>query len=307
MPSLSLSRAGAPVRPSPLLFPFLAACLILFWSSGFVGIRFASEHASVFLVLFWRTLVAGVVLLPFALLTGPRLTRRALLGQVMFGVLGNFIYLGGFAFAIGYRVPTGLVALMADLVPLAIAALSLPLLGQGLTARQWAGTAIGIAGVVIVSADTLRLGEAPLLAYVLPVAGMLSFALAIVLQKKLGATELPLAQSICIQSLTGASLFALCAWGQGGLGPPADAHFAMGIAWLVLFATFGCYGIYYLCLRLYAPARISSVIYLSPPVTMLWAWAMFDEPLTGLMFIGLAVTFAGVSLASASARAGAER
>ena len=192
----------------------------------------------------------------------------------MFGVLGNFVYLGGFAFAIGYRVPTGLVALTADLVPLAIAALSLPLLGQGLSPRQWVGTAIGVAGVVIVSADTLRLGEAPLLAYVLPVVGMLSFALAIILQKKLGATELPLAQSICIQSLTGSMFFALCSWQQGGLRPPADAQFAIGIAWLVLFASLGCYAIYYLCLRLYSPARISSVIYFSPPVTRLWAWAI---------------------------------
>jgi drug/metabolite transporter (DMT)-like permease len=306
MSSLFPSRAGAPARPSPLLFPLLAACLILFWSSGFVGIRYASEHAPVFLVLFWRTLIAGLVLLPFALLKGPRLTRHALLGQVMFGVLGNFIYLGGFAFAIGWRVPTGLVALTADLVPLAIAALSLPLLGQGLTARQWAGMALGVAGVVIVSADTLRIGDAPMLAYVLPVAGMLSFALAIVLQKKLGATELPLAQSICIQSLTGSVFFALCAWQQGGLSPPADAHFAIGIVWLVLFASLGCYAIYYLCLRLYSPARISSVIYLSPPVTMLWAWAMFDETLTWMMFIGLAVTLAGVSLASAPARTKAE-
>ncbi len=48
----------------------------------------------------------------------------------------------------------------------------------------------------------------------------------------------------------------------------------------------------------HAPARISSVVYLSPPVTMIWAWAMFGEPLTLMMFAGLAVTFAGVWLAS---------
>lgn len=71
-----------------------------------------------------------------------------------------------------------------------------------------------------------------------------------------------------------------------------------------LFATFACYGVYYLCLRLYAPARITSVIYLSPPVTMLWAWTMFGEPLTAMMLAGLAVTVAGVSLAARSGSAG---
>jgi len=294
----------SPVSFSPsagagrFLFPFLALLLILFWSSGFVGIRFASEQAPVFLVLFWRTLISGLLLLPFALWIGPRLSRRVLVEQAGLGFFGNFLYLGGFAFAIGQRVPTGLVALIADLVPLAIAALSGPLLGHRLTRRQWVGTAIGVAGVLLVSAGTLEAGDAPPLAYLLPIAGMLAFALAITMQKRMGATETPVHQSICIQCLTGSAFFAASALAEGGLTPPADPHFAIGILWLVLFATFGCYGIYYLCLRLYPPARISSVIYLSPPVTMLWAWAMFGEPLTPIMFAGLAVTMGGVFLAA---------
>jgi len=36
------------------------------------------------------------------------------------------------------------------------------------------------------------------------------------------------------------------------------------------------------------------VIYLSPPVTMLWGWSMFGEPLSTAMFVGLAVTLFGV-------------
>lgn len=281
-----------------VLFPVLAVLLIVTWSSGFVGIRFASEQASVFLVLFWRTLSAGLILLPFALMVGPRLTRRALFQQIGFGVFGNFIYLGGFAYAIGQQVPTGLVALTADLVPLAVAALSAPLLGQRLGGRQWMGTTIGVAGVALASADSLSVGHAAPLAYALPVIAMLSFAGAIVMQKKLGAVNMPVYQSIAIQNLTAIPLFALCAWFDGGLAPPADWSFALGIAWLVLFATFACYGVYYICLRLYSPARITSVIYLSPPVTMLWASVMFGEPLTLVMLAGLAVTLVGVSLAT---------
>ena len=297
---MTSDASNLPAPGTRLLFPILSALLIVTWSSGFVGIRFASEEASVFLVLFWRTLTAGLILLPFALLTGPHITRRALLQQMGFGVFGNFVYLGGFAYAIGQRVPTGLVALTADLVPLAVAALSMPLLGQPLGARQWLGTAIGVAGVALVSADSLSIGHAPALAYALPVLAMVSFAGAIVMQKRLGAVNMPVHQSIAIQNLTAMPLFALCAAMDGGLAPPLDPHFAFGIAWLVLFATFACYGVYYVCLRLYAPSRITSVIYLSPPVTMLWAALMFGEPLTLMMLGGLAVTFLGVSLAARS-------
>jgi drug/metabolite transporter (DMT)-like permease len=47
---------------------------------------------------------------------------------------------------------------------------------------------------------------------------------------------------------------------------------------------------------MFPAAKVSAAIYLSPPVTMLWAWALFSEPLTPAMFAGLAVTLAGVWL-----------
>ena len=68
-----------------------------------------------------------------------------------------------------------------------------------------------------------------------------------------------------------------------------------------LIATFAAYGIYYTSLRLFPVAQVSAAIYLSPPVTMLWAWMLFAEPLTPAMFIGLAVTLLGVWMTSRSA------
>ncbi|WP_192254351.1 DMT family transporter [Mesorhizobium silamurunense] len=282
----------------PLIWPIVAAALVVSWSSGFVGIRYASENADVMLVLFWRTLLSGLILLPFALLIGPRIGARGLIRQMMFGVATMFLYLGGFALAIGQRVPTGLVALISDLVPLAIAALSQPVLGHGLTGRQWSGTALGVTGVLIVSLDSLSLGTAPVWAYALTVASMLVFALATVVQKRIGTINMPIHQSLCIQCLTAAILFALCAKWNGGLTPPLDGRFQFGIAWLVLFSTFLCYAVYYMSLRHYSAAQVSSAVYLSPPVTMLWAWLIFGEPLSTAMFIGLAVTLFGVWLAS---------
>lgn len=279
-----------------LVWPLLALVLVVSWSSGFVGIRYGSEHAPVMLVLFWRTLVSGLVLLPLALWVGPRITARALLAQMVYGVGGMFLYLGGFALAIAERVPTGLVALIADLVPLAIAVLSQPVLGQRLSGRQWAGTGIGVAGVVLVSADSLSIGTAPVWAYGLPMLAMGVFAAMTVVQKRVGAFDMPIHQSLCIQCLTAALCFAAVSGGR--LAPPMEAQFLFGVGWLVLVATFVCYSVYYLCLRLYPAAQVASVIYLSPPVTMIWAWAMFGEPLTAMMFAGLAVTFAGVWLAA---------
>lgn len=290
--------SAATARRHPLLWPVLATLLIIGWSSGFVGIRYANQEASVMLLLFWRTLLSGLILLPFALALGPKMSMRAIGDQALFGVMAVFLYLGGFALAIEQRVPTGLVALISDLLPLAIAALSQPVLGERLTSRQWAGTAIAVAGVLIVSFDSLSFGSAPVWAYGLTVGSMLVFAVASVLHRKRKARHMPVYQSLCIQTLTGSVLFGLCALSQGSLAPPMTRDFAIGIAWLVLIATFLAYTVYYTSLRLFPVAKVSAAIYLSPPVTMVWAWLLFSEPLTAAMFAGLAVTLAGVWMTS---------
>ncbi|MDF1750505.1 MAG: DMT family transporter [Alphaproteobacteria bacterium] len=283
-----------PPKPHALLWPVLAALLIFGWSSGFVGIRYASEEASVAVLLFWRTVLSGVILLPFALAFGPRMKLRGILEQMAFGVMSVFLYLGGFALAIEQRVPTGLVALIADLLPLAMAALSQPVLGERLTRFQWLGTAIAISGVLLVSLDSLSIGTAPIWAYGLTVASMLIFALASVLYKRRRTVNMPIHQSLCIHTLTGAVLFGACGLWQGSLMPPLTESFALGITWLILAGTFLSYGVYYTSLLLYPVAKVSAIIYLSPAVTMIWAWALFSEPMTTAMFLGLAITLVGV-------------
>lgn len=286
-----------------LLFPLLATVLVVSWSSGFVGMRYATDGATVAQVLFWRSAVSGALLLPLVLLRPPRITLKMLGEQSVYAFLGMFLYLGGFAMGIGQRVPTGLVALMADVVPLAIAALSAPLLGQPLNRWQWAGMGLGTTGVLLVSADALTLGDAPLWAYAMPVGGMLAFALSIVAQERRRTTDLPILHRLCLQCLIAALMFAPFAHVSGGLTPPPTPRFAFGIGWLVLLATYGGWLTYYLGLRLYPAALISSTIYLSPPLTMLWAWALFAEPLTWAMAFGAAVTLAGVALVALTPRA----
>jgi len=223
---------------------------------------------------------------------------RAILAQMWFGVMSVFLYLGGLALAIEQRVPTGLVALISDLVPLAIAVLSQPVLGERLSVRQWLGTAVAVAGVLIVSLDSLSFGGAPIWAYGLTIGSMLVFALASVLHKRRRTGHMPIHQSLCIHTLTGAALFGACALLTGSIAPPMTRTFAIGMAWLVLIATFAAYSVYYTALRLFPAAKVSAAIYLSPPVTMLWSWALFSEPLTVTMFAGLGVTLVGVWMTS---------
>lgn len=290
------ARAGGPSsRYSALaLLLLLETGLIVTWSAGFIGVRFASDHAPIFLILLWRSLVSGLLLLPVALFVGPPLQWRDVRPQILFGTLAMSGYLAGFALAIALGVPTGLTALITDMLPLAVALLSWPILGQALTGRQWIGSLIGFAGVIIASAHSLALGNVAPWAYALPVLGTLSLAFATLLQKRSPSIGMPVHQSLCIQCLSAAAIFSLFAWNEGGVLPVLNAGFIGGVLWLAVVATLGSWSLYYLALRRSSPARVTSVVYLSPPVTMIWAWVAFGEPLSVSMAVGLVVSLAGV-------------
>ena len=278
----------------------LETALVVCWSAGFIGIRFASDHAPIFLILLWRSLVSGLVLLPFALTIGPKLRWQDVLPQVLFGALAMSAYLGAFALAIVQGVPTGLVALITDMLPLMVALLSWPVLGQALTARQWIGSFIGLAGVLIASGWSLNMGDVPLWAYGLPILGTLSLAMATLLQKRSPTNFMPVHQSLCIQCLSAAAIFSVFAWHEGGVLPILEPGFVGGILWLVFVATLGAWSLYYLALRKSSPARVTAVLYLSPPVVMIWAWLMFNEPLSWAMACGLIVSLVGIIIVARS-------
>ncbi|NRP73959.1 hypothetical protein ILFOPFJJ_04880 [Ensifer psoraleae] len=306
---MSEAVATAPCRPRSgisaiVILVILEAALVISWSAGFVGIRCAIDHAPIFLILLWRSLLSGLILLPFALAMGPAIRWKDALPQMLFGALAMSGYLAGFALAISHGVPTGLVALITDMLPLAVAILSWPVLGQALTARQWFGSFIGLAGVLIASGWSLDMGDVPLWAYGLPVLGTLSLAMATLLQKRSPTSSMPVYQSLCIQCLSASAIFAVFAWHEGGVLPVLDAGFIGGILWLVFVATFGAWSLYYIALRKSSPARVTAILYLSPPVTMIWAWVMFGEPLSFAMAGGLVVSLFGIIIVARSQKPG---
>jgi drug/metabolite transporter (DMT)-like permease len=306
MNDIAAATAG-PKGGLPALFLLIAleAALVISWSAGFVGIRFAIDHAPIFLILLWRSLVSGLLLLPFAVTVGPAIRWHNVLPHVLFGALAMSGYLGAFALAISFGVPTGLVALITDMLPLVVAVLSWPVLGQVLNRRQWLGSGIGLAGVLVASGGSIQMGDVPLWAYALPVLGTLSLALATLLQKRSPAAAMPVHQSLCIQCLSAAAIFAIFAWHEGSVAPILAPGFVGGILWLVFVATFGAWSLYYLALRKSSPARVTAILYLSPPVTMIWAWVMFGEPMSWAMAAGLVISLIGIVIVARAKTRGA--
>jgi len=217
--------------------------------------------------------------------------------QGVVGLLAQGVYLTGVVGAVEFGVPAGTTAL--------IAALAGPVLGEYVGRRQGAGWAVGLVGVALVVGGDVRVAEAPLWAYAMPFAGMAGLVAATLVERKEylrksgreTSGEAPMDVVLGIQCAASALLFAAMALFWGGLEPAGGSLFWGAVAWFVVFSTFGGYGFYWLNLKLSSVARVSSLIYLTPPTTMVWAYLMFGERVGLLAAIGLVICFGGVLLA----------
>lgn len=271
--------------------------MIVAWSSGFVGARFSIGYASAFLVVFWRCVVVVAMLSPWVAGELRRAPLAVLVRQGGIGLLAMAGYLAGVTRGIELGVPAGLAALIADLLPVGTAVLAAGVLRERLGWRVWAGLAVGLGGVLLVTRDALTMGHAPPWSYGLPLMGMLSLAVATLWQQRSPTSpSLSLLANLWLQCAVSGVAFAILQGVRGSLAPVASAGFAASVAWTAAVATMGGYGLYWICLRRTTPTRVASVLYLSPAVTLLWAWAMFGEPLSWLMLAGTAISGIGILL-----------
>ncbi|GAA2124263.1 DMT family transporter [Glycomyces algeriensis] len=273
-----------------------AAAFVIAWSSGFIGNELGTRHGSALDLLTWRFLLLAAPSLLWLAVRRVR-DRRALGTHLAIGVLAQAGFLSGIAFAADLGVAPGVISLIAGLQPIVMAAAAALLLGESIRRLQILGLGVGLAGVaLVVSADGFD-GAAPLWAFTLPLMAVLSLVAATVLERRAGPQGLGPVDALAVQFLAAAAVFTLASAIGGDLAPSAAPGFWAGVAWTAVLAGLGGYGLYWVVVRRSGATTASSLLYLTPPTTMLWAWLMFGDELAPVSWIGLAVTAVGVALA----------
>ncbi|MFC4608062.1 DMT family transporter [Streptomyces maoxianensis] len=275
----------------------LSAAFVLCWSSGFIGAKLGAGSADAVTILMWRFLplaavLAGVSLLMRASWRG--LAARDILRQAVIGALSQSGYLLTVYVAIQLGVSSGTTALIDGTQPLVAGALAGPLLRQYVSGRQWLGLCLGVSGVAVVTlADAAAAEGVAGWAYLIPFAGMLSLVAATFLDSR---TRTPVVPSVAmtVHFGTSAVVFTVLAAAFGSALPPAETSFWVAVGWLVVLATFGGYGLYWLVLRRSGVTKVNTLMFLMAPVTAIWGAAMFDEPFGVQTVLGLALGLAAV-------------
>ena len=265
------ARPRVPTRHVDVL---AATLLVVMWSSGFIGAELGTRFAPADTLLAWRYGAAAVIVTIWAVLRGIRPDRRTWPRLALIGLLCQCLYLGGVVTGVGIGVPPGTAALVAALQPLLVAVVAAPLLGETTSVRQRIGLLLGVVGVALVVASDLGSGAAGPLAYALVAGAMLSLSAGTVLERRL-RLPVSLLESLTVQTLTAAVFFSAVVTLNGHVRPPADPRFWWAVVWVVALSTFGGYGSYLMVLRRSGATRVSTLLFLTPPTTAVWAFLMF--------------------------------
>ena len=284
------------LRAMPVLF-------VLIWSTGFIVARYGMPYAPPLKFLLVRYALSVLCFGVWALLAKATLPAgRAQWGHLaVTGVLMSAGYLGGVWAAVHAGMGAGLVALMVGVQPV-LTAVWLSARGGSVSRRQWAGLALGFAGLVLVVFRKLQQGgEVSLVTMGLAIAALLSITAGTLYQKRfvesgdVRSANMVQQGAAFIVTLPFALLeTASIQW---------NAYSTGAMAWSVLVLTLGGSSLFYLLIQRGTTTAVTSLLYLVPPCTAVMAWLLFSEPITALTLLGTAMTAVGVGLVVREGRA----
>jgi len=279
----------------PLLF-------VLLWSTGFIGAKFGLPFAEPLTFLSTRYVMVIAIMAAVALATRapwPKDWRSAMHIGIT-GVLVHGIYLGGVFTAIKHGLPAGITSLVVGLQPLLTAVGAGWLLGERVSRWQWLGLAMGFVGVTLVVGGRARLDTvtADTLVHMLwpALAALVAITVGTLYQKRY-CHSFDLRTGSVVQFVPTLLLTALLASQTETMHIAWHGQFVFALLWLVLVLSVGAISLLNLLIRSGSATRVASLFYLTPPVTALMAWALFDETLSLMAMIGMAIAVTGVWLA----------
>lgn len=268
---------------------------VLVWSTGFIVARFGLPHAPALTFLLLRYAGVLAVLLPLLALLRSPWPRGQTLHIAIAGVMVQAGYLSGVWCAIKLGMPAGLSALIVGLQPL-LTGFAAPLVGEPVRPRQWLGLLLGLAGVALVVSEKLGAGGGSALTVALCVFGLLSITAGTLYQRHFCA-RFDMRSGAVIQFAASALVTLPFAIWLEDLDPRFSQvewapDFMLALAWSVFALSIGGMFLLYALIRRNAATQVSSLMYLTPPLTALLAWLLFGETfgLAGIAGMLLAIT-----------------
>ncbi|WP_315833448.1 DMT family transporter [Bradyrhizobium prioriisuperbiae] len=290
---MKLSIANLAVRAAPAIF-------VVLWSTGFISTKLALTGAEPFTWLALRMAITICLLLIIVALTRPAWPKGSgIFHSAVAGLLVHGVYLAGVTIAIAHSIPAGLSALIPGLQPILTSTLASRFLGERVTPLQWGGLLLGLAGVVLVLHNRSLTGQAGW-GWVASIVSLIGITLGTLYQKRFSSR---------IDWRTGNIVqYAACGifFGIGALLFETRAihwhpQFILAVSWATLALSVGSVSLFYFLIRRSGATAVASLFYLTPAVTAVFGYVLFDERLDALAIGGMVLCAIGVVIVNRAA------
>ena len=277
-------------KAAPLLF-------VLLRSSAFIGAKFGLPFSEPLTFIFLRFVFVAAIFLFLSLLfkaswpgTWMQFTHIALVGLLM-----HAFYLNCTFIALNYGVPISLAALIYGLQPILTLFIVSFLLHSHISPAQWAGVFLGFLGLIFVLYDKLGFNETQLAPVLILVFGLFCITIGTIYQRKF-CNAMSLLTGNFIQVFVGGVVTGIAAFYFESMIVTWNISFIGALIWMVLIVSLGAHTLLLFMLQQNQVAKVSSLLYLTPPTASVMAYFIFNEPLSVLAIAGVGVTVIGVAL-----------
>ena len=271
---------------------------VVIWSSGFVVAKYAFNSSDVIFFLAIRLFIAAGILALLTLAFGQslKLSKSDFLASLVIGIALHTLYLGGVWEAIAQGSPAGIASVITSMQPIFVSVLAIKFLGESLSKRELVGLTLGFAGVALVLSPAFSLtGEMTLWALLLLAIAVFGSTSATLLQKKMGHS-IPLLAGTTYQFLISAIILMVISIATGRTSLDWNLESFLAMSWAVLVTSVIAILLLLWMLTRGSAARVSSLLYLVPPMAAIQAFLLFGEKLNPQAIIGILMTAVGVAL-----------
>jgi drug/metabolite transporter (DMT)-like permease len=270
---------------------------VVLWSTGFIGAKLGVPFAEPFTFLLLRFVFVIALMLPLAFVLRARWPQspREACHIAIAGALMQGGYLGGCFAAVAHGMPAGIIALMVGMQPILTAFAAAPLLGETVSALQWAGLILGFGGVALVVWQKISLQGLDAISIAWSFVALIGITAGTLYQKRYCASFDLRAGSV-IQFGAGFMVLLPLALALETMQVNWTGEFMFALAWLVLVLSIGAISLLFTLIEHGEATRVSSLFYLTPLATAAMAYFMFDEKLNLAALLGMVIGVIGVAL-----------
>jgi putative membrane protein PagO len=285
---------------------YLGACLV--WGSTWMAIKIGLKGAPPLTSIAVRMTIAALIVVAIL-----RLRGIALPAERRFVRIG--VFLGFFHIVLPYtlvyygeqHIPSGLAAVLYAAMPLVVALIARFMLGERLTPRKTFGITAGIAGVLVIFSDSLRIGSGQALGAAAVVGSMLAASMGSVATKRWAYGYHPVASLLIPFSVGAAATWLLALVLEWPVSLHFDATTWATIIYLAAAGSVTAFTLFFFVIQHLDVTVVSYQTFIIPVIAVILGWAVLGETISARVALGAAMILGGVSLAIFAPRSRARR